>query len=178
MFTTTNQRMCLVNVAWVVSLLITGCVTQRGDRVIRAWETANKTFKIRVNEYDEQRSIVLPHYYYRFEGAGIESNGWQEIMTVRTDEDIEIPKDQVRFVNDRVGYLFMLGKYAVTTDSGNSWQVWDSDQSAPNHRYPNERFIKEVNVNSDGNGTIQLASRSDPKDTIELRTNDYGVSWK
>src|SRR6266851_10444819 len=97
MFTTTNQRMCLVNVAWVVSLLITGCVTQRGDRVIRAWETANKTFKIRVNEYDEQRSIVLPHYYYRFEGAGIESNGWQEIMTVRTDEDIEIPKDQVRF---------------------------------------------------------------------------------
>jgi len=57
-----------------------------------ARETASKTFKVRVNEYDERRSIVLPHYYYSFEGSGIESNGWQEIMTVRTDENIEIPK--------------------------------------------------------------------------------------
>jgi len=86
-------------------------------------------------------------------------------------------KVQVRFINDRVGYVFMLGKYAVTADGGDSWQVWDSDQNGLN-RYPNERFIKQVNVNSDGSGTIQLASRSDPKDTIELRTNDYGVNWK
>jgi len=86
-------------------------------------------------------------------------------------------KVQVRFINDRVGYVFMLGKYAVTADGGDSWQVWDSDQNGLN-RYPNERFIKQVNLNTDGRGTIQLVSRTSQKETIELQTNDYGVNWK
>jgi len=178
MLTTTNHRMRIVSLAWAVSLLVSGCVLRRGEHIIRTWETANKTFKMRIKEYDEKGSIVLPHYYYSFEATGIESNSWHEIVTVRIDEDIEIPKDQVRFVNDQIGYLFMLGKYAVTTDGGKSWQVWDANRNESNTQYPNERFIKQVNLNTDGRGTIQLVSRTSQKETIELQTNDYGVNWK
>ena len=177
LFAMTYKNSGLVCFLCAVIVVANSCVLRRGDQVIRTWETANHTFRVRVREYNERGPIVLPHYYYTFEATQAGSGDWHEIATVRTDEDLEIPREQIRFISDRTGYLFILGKYAVTTDGSYSWQVWDADEGVPKQQDPSQRFIRDVNINPDGSGTMKLISRSVQKEPIELHTKDYGRHW-
>ncbi len=145
-----NKRTCLSTA--VALTIATACVSQRREQLDQ-WQQGNGTFEVRVTELNESTQWGPSQFCYHFETAVTNKSAWNEITTVCTDDDIEIPKGQVRFVNERIGYLFMVRKYAVTTDGGNSWQVWDVDQGAPDRQYRNERFIKEVKISADGSGT-------------------------
>ena len=157
---------------FVVIGLSSSCTPRRGDNAIQTWESANQGFRVRVTEYDEKSTIVLPHYYYSFEAAPKGSGDWREIVTVRVDQSIPIPREQVRFLSDRIAYLFMLGKYAVTTDGGSSWHAWDAKQSGLD-----ERFIRDLKIDPEGGGTMTLVSGSNNTDVIEFQTQDYGRTW-
>lgn len=39
-------------------------------------------------------------------------------MVFRHDDRPLIPRNNIRFVNDQIGYIFMESMYAVTTDAG------------------------------------------------------------
>src|SRR5580765_7386226 len=100
---------------------LVSCGLGRG-KLVDKWETANQTFKIRITEYQENKTwFGLPGYYHVFESAVVGSADWQEVMNVRTDDPVGIPREQTAFVNDRVGYVFMGQNYAVTIDGGRSW---------------------------------------------------------
>jgi hypothetical protein len=90
-------------------LLLSACsLGSRPDRgnLIDLWQTNNEALKIRVSEYDEKGAIVSGAYYV-FESALVESNNWHEIMTFRHDDRVGIPKDRVRFVSNKIGYVYM-----------------------------------------------------------------------
>src|SRR6266513_2855988 len=102
----TTNKAKFVSFLFAAIALASSCTPRRGDRAIQTWESANQGFRVRVTEYDEKNTIVLPHYYYTFEAAPIGSKDWREIVTVRVDENIQIPREQIRFLSDRIGCLF------------------------------------------------------------------------
>ncbi|MDQ5845390.1 MAG: hypothetical protein M3539_08860 [Acidobacteriota bacterium] len=141
------------------------------------WETTNKTFKVRVTAYGEEDWIPAPAgAYYVFESAFPGSENWKEIISLKHDDPVRIPREQVRFVSDQIGYVFMVYQYAVTTDSGVSWSTWDIVKDLPNWQ-SNRTAIEEVQIGPDGNGMMTLTPyTNDPKIT-KLYTNDYGRHW-
>lgn len=148
----------------------------RGE-AIEQWENSAHGLKIRVTEYKEKQPIYLTHFFYVFESSNAASGDWQEIMSVKNDDDVPLPRDQIRILNDQIAYISMREKYAVTTDSGRTWTVWEATpqnfsklQSAAN--------IRDVRINIDGNGTMQLDSLVNGQiTTLIVSTKDYGRRW-
>ena len=160
--------------------LVTGCaISSRPQKaeLIKQWETANKTFKIRVSEYGE-KSWGPSGAYYVFESAPLNSDDWQEIMTFRQDDQVGIPKDQVRFVNDQIGFIFMGWMCAVTKDGGGSWSIWDAAKDLPDWQCCNHGLIGNISIESNGTGVMMLNPIAQRRGEVaELRTEDYGQHW-
>jgi hypothetical protein len=106
------------------------------------------------------------------------SDAWRDITTFRHDDAVPIPRDQIRFVNNRVAFVFMGWIYAVTTDGGATWSVWDAGNDLPNWQCCNYRLITDVKLNVDGTGTMTLNPIQDrPGEVPQLRTKDFGRHW-
>ncbi len=172
-----RSKMLLVGCACVVVALIAGIFfpPSRVGELTERWELAGKTFKIRVSRHSERGFRLVGGAYYVFESAAAGSESWAEIMRVRHDDPVEIPREQVRFVNERVGYAFMRYNYAVTTDGGVTWSVWDATEDLPHWRRTRAN-INEVQLAPDGTGTMRLTSSTN-QEVPELHTGDYGRTW-
>jgi hypothetical protein len=158
----------------VISMLVFGPYM---GRVIESWETSNQTFKVRVDSHAEENTFVGGAYYV-FRSAPSGSDAWREIMTFRHDDPNPIPRDQVHFVNDRVGYVFMGWMYAVTTDSGASWTVWDAEKDLPKWDCCNYRLIATVKIEASGTGTMILDPIHQRQGEVrQLHTKDFGQHW-
>lgn len=171
-------RMLLIGASTVLIVLcgVVACQSRRGQ-ITDTWETANKTFKVRVRRYAEDNGGFVAGAYYVFESAPLGSENWAQIMTFRHDDPVEIPREQVRFVNDQIGYAFMVYKYAVTVDAGRTWFTWYAVKDLPDWRLTRP-VIDNVEIDPDGKGIMmltQLATRS--KGAAVLRTLDYGRHW-
>jgi hypothetical protein len=174
-----NKRTLRIVFACGVIALSIGChlisKPRKGVKINERWETSNNFFKIRVTAYAEENGFVGGAYYV-FESAPVQSDSWREIMTYRHDDPVPIPRDQVRFVKDKIGYVFMVYKYAVTTDGGATWQAWDIVEDLPN--WKNDRAaIKDVKTGEDGVGVMRLTPFSDQPKLTELFSKDYGRHW-
>jgi len=147
-----------------------------GD-VTETWQAGNGSIKVRVENRAENLAW-LPGAYYVFQTMPPGSNRWREIMTFRHDDPGPIPRGNARLVGDKVGYLFMGWMYAVTTDGGVTWSVWNAEKDLPNWDCCNYGLIKDVNIESDGTGKMILSPISGRRGEVpELRTNDFGRHW-
>jgi len=177
-----RRKLFLIVLMLVVLAFTGGCALFAGPAqgrgaVLEKWQTENKAFKVRVISYAEKGANVNGAYYV-FESTAGSSNAWREIVTFRHDDQPKIPADQVRFVNDQIGYLFMGWTYAVTTDSGVSWSVWDATKDLSNWQCCNYRLIRDVQLSADGAGTMTLNPIPQRQGEVpELHTRDYGRHW-
>lgn len=175
-----NRIALRIVLACAVIALAIGCdlisKPRKGTKINERWETSNNVFKIRVTAYAEENGGFVGGAYYVFESAPVQSDSWREIMTYRHDDPDPIPRDQVRFVKDKIGYVFMVYKYAVTTDGGATWQAWDIVEDLPNWKN-NRAAIKDVKIGEDGIGVMSLTPFSDRPKLTELFTKDYGRHW-
>ncbi|HLL72022.1 MAG TPA: hypothetical protein VK363_11345 [Pyrinomonadaceae bacterium] len=145
--------------------------------VIETWETQHGSVKVRV-ENRAENIAWLPGAYYVFQSSLPGSNSWREIMTFRHDDPGRIPRENVRFVNEQLGYVFMGWMFAVTTDGGSTWSVWDAEKDLPNWDCCNYGLIKDVRIEADGRGVMILDSSPQRRGEVpELRTNDFGQHW-
>lgn len=169
----------IIFIAILVILGIAYSLSQRhpriGQREIERWETANDTFRIRVTAHPEENGGVVGGAYYVFWCVREGEANWREIMTVRHDDPVKIPREQVRFISDQVGYVFMLYNYAVTVDGGITWFVWYGPEDLPHWRQTRAN-IDNVRILPDGTGTMALKSSTDLA-APELHTKDYGKHW-
>jgi len=157
-------------------LLFMRCCPVRGD-AFDHWESEGGSFKIRITAYEEEgRCFSASRPYYIFESNGLGPDDWREIMTIRDESRPDIPRDRVRFVSDRIAYVFMGSRYAATTDAGRTWSVWDASRSLPRSVLDNYRGLKQVALAADGKGTMQLESAYQ-EEGPKLRTWDYGYHW-
>jgi len=164
-----------------VSMLDMSCIVfnrpHRGTVPIETWTAENKAFKIRVTSYEEEDSNVTGTYYV-FESTSTNATEWHEIMTFRHDERPEIPKDQIRFLNDKTAYVFMGWMYGVTIDGGSSWSIWDAQKDLPDWQCCNYGLIRDVSIISDGRGTMFLNPVPQRRGEVpELHTKDHGRHW-
>jgi hypothetical protein len=149
----------------------------RGE-VVEAWETTKGKFKIRVTEYKEKNPVHLTHFLYVFESSGTASGNWREIMEVKNDDDIPLPREQIRFVNDQTGYVFLNEKYAVSTDSGEAWKVWEATPKNLSKLQHDPAYIKNVVIELNGSGTMILEALVDGQvKPFTVYTKDYGQHW-
>ncbi|MGH9932195.1 MAG: hypothetical protein ACREA9_23585 [Pyrinomonadaceae bacterium] len=175
------MRILIVFITLVLGALIWGIGHfYQGTRgkVFEQWETANTTFRVRATAYRE-KALIIPGAYYVFQSAPIGSEKWQEIMTLKFDDPIPIPREQIRFVNERTAYAFMGEKYAVTIDGGDTWKLWNAESELRDRIHVHSRSIKSVNIAADGTGSMKLYENpfeQGPQPT--LHTKDYGRHWQ
>ena len=171
-----------LTVGVLISSIFAACCSPFGSgggrgREVESWEASNHVFRIRVTEYQEDDPVYLTRFFYNFKAAPVSSHDWSEITTVVSDDDIPLPREQVRFVSDRVGYFFMLSTYAVTTDGGSTWSVSDvrKDFFGAENNYV---IIKDVDISLSGIGTMRLSPTiPQQKNFPALHTTDYGLHW-
>ena len=149
----------------------------RGGR-LQSWETANSSFKIRVTSYEE-KGTSLPGTFYVFESGKVGTEVWREFMVLRHDDRPALPNDQIRFVNERIGFVFMGWMYAITTDGGESWSVWNAAKDVPDWNWSKYGVISDVRIEPDGAGKMVLKSIADPNRQVpDFWTTDFGRHWK
>lgn len=149
---------------------------RQGQKINERWEVRNNTFRIRVTAYAEENGGFVGGAYYVFESAPVSLDDWHEIMIVRHDDPVPIPREQVRFVNGQTGYVFMMYQYAVTTDGGVTWSTWKITEKLPNWRR-NRAAIEDVRIAPNGTGTMILMPFTDRPKVTKLYTKDYGRHW-
>lgn len=150
----------------------------RIGQAFATWTDDPGTFPIRVTAYRETGSGPVPGAYYKFESGNAAETQWQEIATFRHDDPVPIPREQVRRMNESVAYLFMGWMYAVTTDGGKSWTVWNAEHDLPGWRCCNHRLINDVTLNTDGTGTMKCHVIDSSRGEVpKLLTRDFGRTW-
>ena len=175
-------RRAALGIILLVSIQGLSCVIftrpHRSTEPLETWLTENKAFRIRVTSYEEKGANVSGTYYV-FESTSKGSNSWHEIMTLRHDDRPDLPKHQMRFLNDETAYLFMEWMYAVTTDGGNSWSVWDATKDVGDWQWSKYGVISDVRIEPDGTGKMALNPIADSNRRVpDFRTTDFGRHWQ
>jgi hypothetical protein len=139
-------------------------------------EKGNSTFSVRVTAYRERRDFaqVLGCAYYVFEAKNRDERAWKQFMIYKYDDPISIDTNGIVLVNERTGYIFMLRKFAVTTNGGISWSIWDAGNIQPSKADLSCR-IQTVNIAENGTGAMDM--KCNESETV-LSTKDFGVTWK
>ena len=146
-------------------------------RVYETWETSNDQFKVRVTAFEEH-SQFLGGGYFLFESSPSGTDRWREVMGFRHDDPIEIPHDHIHFVNDRVGYIFLGWKSAVTNDAGQTWSIWNAETNLPGWRCCNYGLIRSVELSANGHGKMTLHPIQGRNEPEVLVTENYGNDWR
>jgi hypothetical protein len=145
----------------------------RRGNPIESYEATNNHFKIKITAIAEE-GVYLPGTYYGYSSSKAHEDGWHEFMVIRHDDRPEVPRDQVRFVGDRVGYVFMGVQYAASTDEGETWNIWDAKTVLVNKKYGP---IKDVQMTGDGRGEMTISPIEKGEEEIRLKTSNYGREW-
>ncbi len=143
-----------------------------GDSILEVAEVGWGERKVVTTAYREENRVV-PGAYYVFEsvdGAGIR----REIMTFRHDDPVPINRQGIVLLNESTAYVYMGWMYAVTTNGGSSWQIWDASKNLPEWTCCPYGLIQEVRLSPDGRGTMIINRRGE---VSELHTVDHGRSW-
>lgn len=181
------KRVIAVLICFVVAILIVKVLptpeflqSPYKAEVVETWETANTPFRIRVDKHIERGGFMaaLNGAYYVFQSeSGSCTNQWREVMTIRHDDPNDIPREQVRFAGDKVGYFFMNSDYAVTNDAGESWRIFKICEFLPIGEQCSG--ITDLRINADGTGEVKIYSSAKYKDRLNvLETKDFGRSWR
>ena len=120
----------------------------------------------------ELEGAVPKGIYYTLQQAVVDPTYWDSVITSRQDEKIELPQQHLRFISDRIAYFFMGQVYAVTTDGGHAWSLWEADRDLADGPCCTVDLIREVSVEPDGKGFMLL------KESRPLTTNDFGQHWE
>jgi hypothetical protein len=146
--------------------------------VLEKWETGNSAFKLRAESCPEKGVGFVLGAYYVFSSAPQGTDTWRTIMTFRHDDPVPIPREQLRIVGENFAYIFIGWMYAVTTDGGRTWSVWDAGKDLPNWQCCNYGLIKEVSVRPDGTGEMILSPIPGRRGEVpKVCTVDFGRHW-
>lgn len=154
---------------------LVGCNTNKSVDVVECWETRNSKFKIQVTSIrDDDIFPFLAGASYFFKSISLETGERKEFMILHHDNVIPINKSNIKFVNENVAYVFMEWKYAVTTDGGKTWNIWDGSKKILRQNDLKYGLIQEVKLSENGIGMMIL--RPDLKQRF-LSTNNFGMTW-
>jgi hypothetical protein len=140
----------------------------------------NGGFKLRVSKLANNVHVIMPPSYYRIESCH-EGENWQTVARWSQDDPWPVSDIEINVLSSTVAYYFNMVKYAVTTDGGKNWSVFDlySQSVADNVGKGGDGRAIRVKIDFAGTGKIYLQAR-DEKDgpmRVIYKTTDFGVTW-
>jgi len=149
----------------------------RPREVLETWEFLIQKNNIRVQAYNLKH--IDPHgVYYAFEYLDERYGEWYGIFTFQQPDQVPIPRRHIRSVSEQVSFIFMGWMYAVTTDGGQTWSLWDAEYDLPMWHGRDYDFIKDVKIEPDGSGIMKVGPLfHHAREVDELYTKDYGQTW-
>jgi hypothetical protein len=97
-------------------------------------------------------------------------------MEFRLDDPESIPENSINIVNDNVAFAYFGWKFGVTTDSGESWSIWDGSRQLDLPFSAHFGFIQKVEIMPNGHGQMIIVSAKGDR-ISRLSTIDFGRSW-
>jgi hypothetical protein len=171
-------RIALVCVLVVTVAFLLYHFTPHQGSLVETVVLARAPFELRVRAYSEVGTIVPGGYFY-FESKLPRESEWRPALTFRHDD---MPQDRPyagAIVNGQTGYVHSGWTYAVTTDSGKTWNRWDASRDLLGWRCCNYSLIDSVRLESSGRGTMYLGLiESTPHTVARLHTLDFGRHWQ
>ena len=168
---------CLLLLVTMASL--TRC-TRPGptERPSEVADIPGPTFTVRISAYPEKNGGFVAGAYYRFESPSSDRKDWVTVMQFRHDDPVPIPRENVKFLNSDTAFVFMGWKYAVTTDGGKHWHVWNAEKDLAGWSCCNYGLIQQLELSQNGNGKMILNTiPSRHGEVAELVTSDFGRHW-
>lgn len=166
-----------------VAMCLNGCEPRPGT-LREQWESANQTFRVRAEIYDEgslsHRLAIFDQRrcHLRLLSAPNGSDQWQQFGNAYfgpCDADL---RTHVRFVGQRASYVFFQWWYRVTVDDGKTWHSWDVAAHMPGKVFYSATLIEDVLIRPDGTGTMTLNPEGVAgKVRLILHTKDFGQQW-
>jgi hypothetical protein len=133
-------------------------------------------FDVKVERKREKCGFV-PGAYYTFSSREGNSENWREIMTFRHDDPIDVSSENIHIVNDKIAFVFMGWKAAVTSNAGKTWNLWSAEKDVVNWKGVNYELIEKINMSENGNGIMILNPIPDRNEPKMLFTTDFGKTW-
>lgn len=122
--------------------------------------TANKvvqkncgSFELKITGFNEVRSFgqVLAGEDYAVTARSDVKKGFATVFEVSHDDGISFDSDNIGCTGANIGFVYLVGRYAITSDAGINWQVSDLEK---NKRHC---LIRSMSLNVDGNGELILS---------------------
>src|SRR5205814_1922346 len=117
-----------IQLAVFYAVMFSSCARQGAE--VSRWENSDSAIHVRVIERAEVGNFMNGAYYV-FESRSPTDNDWHYVMTFRQDDQVDIPKESVSIKNSSLAYVAMGWMFAVTTDSGRTWSVWNAKGDLP-----------------------------------------------
>ena len=162
------------------------CFDTVHERLQQDWSGA-APYSLRVERRPDNCGYGPSDSYYFFEVKTNGSDEWREVMTYRHNEPFSLRPQWLRPINERVAYVYLLDRFAVTTDGGRTWALWSADQNLSDYRKagadaPHRVEIESVRIDETGRGLMTLKRTPQTKASAaplarELVTADFGRTW-
>lgn len=150
----------------------------RKGEVYERFEVRQNEWKIRFTARYEE-FFFLPGAYWSFESTAPETDDWQEFLEFRVDDPIDLPRERIVLVDERVVYINLSHQAAITTDAGKTWRIWRPTYTLSDGELLNWN-IEKMELRKDGSGIATLDaydSNLDRRVRKPVVTQDYGRTW-
>ena len=141
------------------------------------WTRSNGGLRIQVSTFDFEGNIEPAGKYYTF-SYSVSSEPVDSILTIQSDIAIVSVENRARFIGDKICYVFLGECFAVTLDGGQSWTRWDAEQEIHSLACCRLPVISQVQISSNGSGTMILDLPQQQESRMILHTKDYGQHWR
>jgi len=148
-----------------------------GDRgeIYQSKEITNGKFKIKIDAHYET-GVYLGGAYFVLSSASAETGEFREIVWSKEDDPHPVDEQQFHFINEQTGFPANDQVFAVTVDSGQTWNVWKATEQLKDWHY-SYTSIKNVSIEPDGKGLMTLVPFPEKFSSPEFQTNEYGKNW-
>jgi len=131
----------------------------------------NKSFSIKIKTISPGQALG-PGGWFRYEVLSKKPAGnWEEVFVEEHDDRFEPNSDNILILSSSEAFIFVINKYAVTIDQGQTWETFNLDDlgslSEPSCG------IDQVLLRKDGSGEMRLKCSGS-----RLITKNFGRSWK
>jgi photosystem II stability/assembly factor-like uncharacterized protein len=170
-----KSRIVLVLLGVIVPLV--GCEPSfKSEDIFQTEQKDNGAFSVKITAFRERRSFaqVLGGAYYVLESKNRQERNWKRFLVIKHDDPEPIDKDSIVLVNEQTGYVFMISKFAVTTDAGKTWSISDRSK-IPLLKDDMSCRIQNARITENGTGTMEVKCN---KSVTVLSTKDFGVNWQ
>ncbi len=176
-----NRKKLIVSIIIITGLfLILYYVfkVEKGE-LFESYTFEGSNLKIKVEaRHQEGFMLIVPGAYYDYGARRNDSDTWIPIFTFLFDDPIDIPKNQIKEINEQVIYAFIGWMYAVTTDGGKNWHSWNGNPKLAQFANTGYGFIDKIQMDPNGLGAMKIRKHRGSVRSVELYSKDFGKTWE